>query len=135
MRDDTLHERVVLLLDEELDPEDRQALTALIEQDEESRLLLQDMKRIWSLMDHYTPIPVSRDLSGQVMEQVRAEVALEYRSKVIRLTISWAAAAAIFLAVFLGLPGNQKSKESSGGAGSFDDYSTPLASYYDFEDF
>lgn len=143
MRDGTSRDRITLLLDADLESEEREELEALIEADPDLRGHYREIQETWSLLNRYSPITASPTLTHDLMTRVRAEKADETRGRLIRLTVGWAAAAALFLAVFLGLPRMRPSDTSTMSASApvstygvmTEGYSMYMESLYDFEDF
>jgi ferric-dicitrate binding protein FerR (iron transport regulator) len=137
-----LRERIALLLDADLETEERRALEALIRRDPESRQRHRELLGIWTLLDHYAPITATRDVAEDLVSQAQSEARIEKRGRIARLAAGWAAAAAIFLAVFLGLPDKAPEDVGSGystgqrnGVEISEDYTLYAACSFDFEDF
>jgi len=141
MRDRTSRDNISLLLDADLEPEEREALEALLEADPELRRNYREFQETWSLLDRYPPIMASPILTRDLMTWARAEKAVETRGRLVRMTVGGAAAAALVLAVFLGLPSTRPSDTTTVSASAptngvmTEGYSMYMASLYDFEDF
>jgi len=99
--------RVALLLDTDLELDERRRLLAEIESDAELRQHYHEISAVWELLDAFPAIEPSARLDEHVLEQARSELARERKGRLIRMAVGWVAAAAIFLAVFLGLPGER----------------------------
>lgn len=142
MSEAELRERIGLLLDADLEPEERRALEALILRDPESGRRHRELLGVWTLLDHYSPIAATHEVALGLVNQARSEAKVEKQGRIVRLVAGWAAAAAIFLAVFLGLPGETPENSGSGysigqrnGVEISEDYTLYAACSFDFEDF
>jgi anti-sigma factor RsiW len=137
MRDHELRDRIPLLLDRDLDPEERVELERLVRKDPACWRRLREIQSTWTLLDAFDGVQSTSTATRSLMDRARAEHAAETRGRLVRLVVGWAAAAAIFLAVFLGLPSHQPSPNPQDATLSnvSRDFQLYVASSYDFEDF
>jgi len=137
-----LRDRTTLLLDADLAIEERRALEALLRQDPDHAERHRELIAVWRLMDAYSPIASTREVARDLVSRAQAEARIESKGRMVRLAAGWAAAAAIFLAVFLGLPDKGPRKAGSGyptaqrnGVEISEDYTLYASCSFDFEDF
>jgi ferric-dicitrate binding protein FerR (iron transport regulator) len=131
-------DRVALLLDADLEPEERRRLTAAVASDAEFRRHYREIEAAWELLDAFPGIEIPVHAEHQVLEQARAELTRERQGRLVRMALGWVAAAGIFLAVFLGIPGERPGRGNLANGGQdypADDGFYARASDFDFEDF
>ena len=131
-------DRVALLLDADLGSEERRRLLAEVEADAELRQHYREISAVWEMLDAYPAIDPTSGVNEAVLEQARSELAREHQGRLVRLAVGWVAAAAIFLTVFLGLPGERRGANNlaHGGQDSLvEDGACARSFEWDFEDF
>jgi anti-sigma factor RsiW len=137
MMDASLHDRIALLLDADLDPDERHRLEDLVARDPQARRRLDEHRAVWSLLDRYAAVAAPERVRAGLTARVREERRVARRRRLLAVSVSWAAAAALFLAVFLGLPPEQARDDGydQRAIELRETYSRYAASFYDFEDF
>lgn len=131
-------DRVALLLDADLESEERLRLLAAVEADAELRQHYREISAVWEMLDAYPAIDPISCVSEQVLEQARSELTREHTSRLVRIAVGWVAAAAIFLTVFLGLPAERPGANNlahSGQDSLVEDGAYARSFDWDFEDF
>ncbi|MBN2492742.1 MAG: hypothetical protein JXQ29_17980 [Planctomycetes bacterium] len=137
MKDRDRHDRIALLLDAELDAEERRPLMDLVARDPEARRCLEEYRALWALLDGYPGVTARECVGAGLVARAETERRRARRRGLVHIGVSWAAAAALFLAVFLGLPAQRASDPDPSAVATelTETYSRYAASLYDFEDF